>query len=113
MSVRALPSLRGLVRRPLATAAAVAARPAAADWAVMDAEAYHNQLVPWLGRGHARWLATHTRPGPAPGFVLVPRALYEAFLHRRSYRGITPEEEARLGLPHRSPPPYARDVWGR
>ncbi|SRR5581483_1184645 len=112
MAVSALPRLAWLGRaRGHATSVAADRASTACEWAIMDIEAYRNQLAPWLGPGHAQWLAEHSSPGPAPHLVRVARPLYEAFLARRYYRGITPEEETRLGLPHRTPPPFARDVY--
>ena len=83
---------------------------------LMDAEAYQNQLKPWLGEKRFAWADQHTRPGP-PGIRLVPRVLREAFVRRANQRGITdPEEEAlrqALQLPGNAPNWDQRDVYSR
>ena len=70
---------------------------AGSEWAIMDAEAYRNQLAPWLGDGHAGWLDSHSKPGQTPLVMCVAQPLYEAFLAREFWRGMA---QLAVGLTH-------------
>ncbi len=77
---------------------------------LMDADAYENQLKPWLGYHRFAWTDAHSRPGP-PGIRMVPRTLHTAFVNRANQRAITDEEERALRLSGDEPEWYQRDVY--
>ena len=79
----------------------------------MDAEAYENQLKPWLGVQRFAWADQNTRPGPGGRIRLVPRALHQAFVQRANQRAITDAEERALGLPGDAPDWNRREVYNR
>ena len=82
------------------------------EMVLMDADAYENQLKPWLGVKRFTWADQHSRPGP-PGIRFVPRRLQEVFVNRANQRAISDEEERSLQLPGDAPDWYQRDVYSR